>query len=102
MKILDKNEINKNLTYCITNLTPKLTEESIHQQIDSAFKVYKKHSALKFKKVEPNKRCDVKISFCEQDHGDSFPFYGAGGVLAHRFYLGPRSGDDLHFDADKN
>ena len=30
------------------NLTPKMTKESIHQQIDSAFKVYKKHSALKF------------------------------------------------------
>ena len=30
------------LTYCITNLTPKLTEESIHKQIDSAFKVWDK------------------------------------------------------------
>ena len=48
----------QNLTYCITNLTPKMTKESIHQQIDSAFKVYKKHSALKFKKVEPNEPCD--------------------------------------------
>ena len=38
-----------NLTYCITNLTPKMTKESIRQQIDSAFKVYKKHSALQFK-----------------------------------------------------
>ena len=27
------------LTYCITNLTSKLTKESIHKQIDSAFKV---------------------------------------------------------------
>ena len=46
------------------NLTPKMTKESIHQQIDSAFKVYKKHSALKFKKVEPNEPCNIKISFC--------------------------------------
>ena len=59
----------RNLTYYITNLTLKMTEESIHQQIDSAFKVYKKHSALKFKKVEPNEPCNIKISFCEQDHG---------------------------------
>ena len=46
-----------------------MTEESIYQQIDSAFKVYKKHSALKFEKVKPNKPCEIKISFCEQDHG---------------------------------
>ena len=38
------------LTYCITNLTPKLTEESIHKQIDSAFKVWDKPTALKLRK----------------------------------------------------
>ena len=76
----------------IMNLTPKVRKESIHQQIDSAFKVYKKHSALKFKKVEPNEPCDIKISFCEQDHGDGFPFHGAGDILAHGFYPGPGIG----------
>ena len=84
------------------NATPKMTKESIHQQIDSAFNVYKKHSALKFKKVEPNEPCDIKISFCEQDHGDGFPFHGAEGVLAHRFYPGPGIGGDLHFNAEEN
>ena len=92
----------RNLTYFITNLTLKMTEESIHQQIDSAFKVYKKHSALKFKKVEPNEPRDIKISFCKQDHGGGFLFYGAGGVLAHGFYPGPGIGGDLHFDAEEN
>ena len=84
------------------NLTPKITEGSIHQQNDSAFKVYKKHSALKFKKGEPNEPCDTKISFCEQDHGDAFPFHEAAGVLAHGFYPGPGIGGDLHFDAEEN
>ena len=92
----------RNLIYCTTNLTPKITEESIHQQIDSAFKVYKKHSALKFKKVKPNEPCGIKISFCKQDHGDGFSFHGAGGVLAHGFYPGPGIGGDLHFDAEEN
>ena len=68
----------RNLTYCIMNLTPKMTKESIHQQIDFAFKVYKKHLALKFIKVESNEPCDIKISFWEQDHGDGFPFHGVG------------------------
>ena len=57
---------------------------------------------LKFKKVERNEPCDIKISFCEQDHGDGFPFDGAGGVLAHGFYPGPGIGGDLHFDAEEN
>ena len=92
----------QNLTYCIMNLTPKMTKESIHQQIDSAFKVYKKHPELKFKKVEPNEPCDIKISFCKQDYGDGFPFHRAGGVLAYGFYPGPGIGGDLHFDAEKN
>ena len=77
------------LTYCITNLTPKLTEESIHKQIDFAFKVWNKPTALKFKKVQPNEQpCDIKISFCAKEHGDGFPFKGKGGILAHGFYPG--------------
>ena len=41
----------RNLTYCIMNLTPKMTKESIHQQIDSAFKVYKNFQRLNLKKL---------------------------------------------------
>ena len=70
------------------NLTPKLTEESINQQIDSAFKVWKKNSALKFIKKKPNDPCDIRISFCQKEHGDGFPFDGRGGVLVHGFYPG--------------
>ena len=33
------------------NLTPKMTKESIHQQIDSAFKVYKNIQRLNLKKL---------------------------------------------------
>ena len=50
-------------------------------------------------KVEPN---DIKISFCEQDHRDGFPFHGAGGVLAHGFYPSPGIGGASHFDAEEN
>ena len=55
------------LTYCITNLTPKLTEESIHKQIDSAFKVWDKPAALKFKKVQPIEPCDIKLGFVQRN-----------------------------------
>ena len=89
------------VTYSILNLTPKLTKESIHQQIDLAFKVWGKHIALKFKKVTPNEESDIKISFCEKEHGDGFPFSGRGGVLAHGFYPGSGIGGDLHFDKEE-
>jgi len=54
------------LTYAISNLTPKLTEQSINEQIGSAFKIWAKHSKLKFKKMKPNEPCDKKISFCQK------------------------------------
>ena len=89
------------LSYCIANLTPKLTEESINRQIDAAFKVWKKSCALKFKKVNPNESCDIKITFCKKEHGDGCPFDGKGGVLAHGFYPGEGIGGDLHFDMEE-
>ena len=30
----------------------------------------KKSCALKFKKVNPNESCDIKITFCKKEHGD--------------------------------
>ena len=44
-------------------LETKTDGRIIHQKIDSAFKIYKKHSALKLKKVEPNEPCDIKFVF---------------------------------------
>jgi hypothetical protein len=44
----------------------------------------------------------VNILFAQGDHGDGFPFDGAGGVLAHTFYPLPLSTEplagDVHFD----
>jgi len=56
----------KKLSYAIFNLTPKLTQGLIYEQIDSAFKIWAKHCKLKFKKMNPNNHCDIKISFCQK------------------------------------
>ena len=44
----------------------------------------------------------VNILFASGDHGDGYPFDGAGGVLAHTFYPAPPNPEpiagDMHFD----
>jgi len=86
----------------IFNLTPKLTEQSINEQIDSAFKIWAKQSKLKFKKMKPNKPCNIKICFCQKIHNKGFDFDEKGGTLAHGFYPGENLGGDLHFDSSEN
>jgi len=75
-KILkNQNKWNKTkLTNAISNLTPKLTEQSINEQIDSAFKIWAKYS--KFKKMKLSEPCNIKISFCQKNHNDGFDFDG--------------------------
>ena len=44
----------------------------------------------------------VNVLFAAGDHGDSFPFDGPGGVVAHTFYPAPPNSEptagDMHFD----
>jgi len=96
------NGLSENLTYAISNLTQQLTEELINEQIDSAFDIWTKHTKLKWKKVKPDKPCDIKISFCQKLHGDGFDFDGKDGTLAHGYFSGSEIGGDLHFDDSKN
>ena len=66
--------------------------------VAQAFQTWAANTHFKFSRVQDYTRADIKIGFQSRDHGDGYPFDGAGGVLAHAF--SPTDGR-FHYDADE-
>lgn len=93
-----------NLRYAYQNFTPDVSEGDVVLAVEQALSLWAGYTPLRVTRVPLSAGPEIIIRFVPGDHGDGFPFDGAGSVLAHAFFPSvppaPPSAimGDAHFD----
>ncbi|XP_028318735.1 stromelysin-3-like [Gouania willdenowi] len=89
------------LTYKILRFPWQMSEDKVRAVLHQAFTVWSSVTPLSFTEVSTDK-ADIKIDFNRYWHGDSLPFDGPGGILAHAFFPRTHRAGEVHFDYDEH
>ncbi|XP_029372364.1 stromelysin-3-like [Echeneis naucrates] len=89
------------LTYKIVRFPWQMSEDKVRRVFQEAFGVWSAVTPLRFREVTTEK-ADIIIDFNRYWHGDSLPFDGPGGILAHAFFPRTHREGEVHFDYDEH
>ena len=95
------------LTYLFGSVTPKIPALTVRSEVLRALSLWTQVTNLTFQPgTNPGGPRNILIKFVSGAHGDSYPFDGPTGSLAHTFYPVPVNAEtlagDMHLDADEN
>ncbi|XP_058077104.1 metalloendoproteinase 2-MMP-like [Magnolia sinica] len=88
----------RQLTYGFLPGVQVIGAQDLRSICRSAFDRWARVSHFTFQETQDVNTADLKIGFYRGNHGDTAPFDGSGGILAHAF--APTDGR-FHFDADE-
>jgi hypothetical protein len=95
------------LGYALAHATNLIPRDAVADVLRRALGEWSRHASLHFRFTEDTRAFrTLTFLFASGNHGDSYPFDGKGGVLAHTFYPAgvnpePIAGD-IHFDEAEN
>lgn len=93
----------QDLTFSVVN-TPSynyMRKNKVNWAIWNALKMWSSVIPVSFRKVPSTQYADIVIKFASYYHGDSYPFDGPNGTIAHAYLPNGRFGDldgDIHLD----
>ena len=85
-----------NLTYSFIDTKQHEWSEKEKAKVSDAFLSWSNLTILNFK--EKSEAGNIKLSVVSRSHGDSFPFDGRGGKLAHAFFPSSQRPGEIHYD----
>jgi hypothetical protein len=95
------------LSYVFGSVTPKVPALTVQSEVVRALNEWARYANILFQPAASQSAPrSIVVKFVSGSHGDSWPFDGPGGVLAHTFYPVPINAEslagDMHLDADEN